>query len=80
VLRTSELAIGANTVTVAVADAAGNEATAEVVIEVVERTSPSRAAEPAEPRAIDYFNSFQCIPDSAEQAVADSCAEAAGNR
>jgi hypothetical protein len=75
-LRTRDLPLGNNTIEVVVTDSAGNEATAEVVIEVVERTSPSRDAEPVEPRANDYFNAFQCIPDSASQAVAGSCAEA----
>jgi hypothetical protein len=72
--------VGTHTVTVAVTDAAGNEAIDEIVLEIAGRTSPTRATAQIEPRAVEYFNTFQCIPDSASQAVADTCAEAAATR
>jgi hypothetical protein len=73
VLTLADLPVGEHTISVEVTDRAGNVSTAEVDVEITERTSPTRAAEPA---AVDYFNTFQCIPDSAGQVVGESCARA----
>jgi hypothetical protein len=72
VLTLADLPVGTHAISVEVTDAAGNASTAEVVVEIAERTSPTRATETAEPAAVDYFNTFQCIPDSAGQIVGES--------
>ena len=76
VLTVGDLPVGEHTITVDVTDRAGNVSTADVVVEITERTTPARATEPAEPAAVVYFNTFQCIPDSAAQVVGESCAAA----
>ena len=75
-LSVGDLPVGTHTISVLVTDAAGNESSAEIVVEITERTTPTRATESVEPAAVDYFKTFQCIPDSATQVVGESCADA----
>jgi hypothetical protein len=64
VLTTRDLPVGANTISLVVTDTDGNETVTDVVVEIVERTSPTRYTEAPDPAMIQSVNRFQAIPDS----------------
>lgn len=59
VMRTRELPVGSNKIELTVTDRHGNIATTEIVIEVVERTTPTRRGAVPDPAAVAFLTADQ---------------------
>ena len=76
VLSTRDLPVGPNTISVVVTDGDGNEARAEVVIEVIERTSPTRYTESPDPAAVEFLTNEFTTPTTTTTTAIDDVAAA----
>jgi hypothetical protein len=76
VLSTRDLPVGPNTISVVVTDGDGNEARAEVVIEVFERTSPTRYTESPDPAAVEFLTNEFTTPTTTTTTAIDDVAAA----
>jgi hypothetical protein len=76
VLSTRDLPVGPNTISVVVTDGDGHEARAEVVIEVFERTSPTRYTESPDPAAVEFLTNEFTTPTTTTTTAIDDVAAA----